>query len=100
MSDRVQQLEKQLIELKSELAAMKASSAPSTPAAIPASAPASNAIATPTPSDTTKSPSLASILGPTSISGFLDMYYGQNFNNPASRSTGLRSFDFTNNQFA
>ena len=100
MSDRVQQLEKQLIELKSELAAMKANSAPSTPAALPASVPASNAVATTTSSDTTKSPSLASILGPTSISGFVDMYYGQNFNNPASRSTGLRSFDFTNNQFA
>jgi hypothetical protein len=102
MSDRVQQLEKQLIELKSELAAIKAGgNAASTSPALPASLPASDIVATTTtPADAPKSSSLASILGPTSVSGFVDMYYGQNFNNPASRNTGLRSFDFSNNQFS
>ncbi|ABF43447.1 hypothetical protein Acid345_4447 [Candidatus Koribacter versatilis Ellin345] len=44
-------------------------------------------------------PSLASILGPTTLSGFVDVYYGQNFNNPESQNNGLRYFDQGANQF-
>jgi hypothetical protein len=44
-------------------------------------------------------PSLAGLLGPTSLSGFVDVYYGQNFNNPASQTNGLRFFDGGTNQF-
>lgn len=44
-------------------------------------------------------PSLAGLLGPTSLSGFVDVYYGQNFNNPASQTNGLRFFDEGTNQF-
>ncbi len=44
-------------------------------------------------------PSLAGLLGPTSLSGFVDVYYGQNFNNPTSRLNNLRFFDGATNQF-
>ena len=33
------------------------------------------------------------------LSGFVDVYYGQNFNNPASQTNGLRFFDEGTNQF-
>ncbi len=48
---------------------------------------------------TAPAPSMASLLGPTSLSGFLDVYYGQNFNNPETRNSSLRAFDFNSNQF-
>ncbi len=44
-------------------------------------------------------PSLAGLLGPTSLSGFVDVYYGQNFNNPANRANSTRFFDGATNQF-
>ena len=99
MSERVQQLEKELQELKSEMAALKTSSAPAPVA--PASVPQSNLVSPAAPAgDATAKPSpLAAILGPTSLSGFVDVYYGQNFNNPATRTNGLRFFDAASNQF-
>jgi len=48
---------------------------------------------------TAPAPSMASLLGPTSLSGFVDVYYGQNFNNPETRNSSLRAFDFNSNQF-
>jgi Putative beta-barrel porin-2, OmpL-like. bbp2 len=44
-------------------------------------------------------PSLAGLLGLTTLSGFVDVYYGQNFNNPVSQTNGLRFFDAPTNQF-
>lgn len=99
MSERVQQLEKELAELKGEIAAMKSSSMT---AAVPASAavaPPAAAAAAPAPADAPKATTLASILGPTSISGFVDVYYGENFNNPSTRLNDLRFFDGATNQF-
>lgn len=96
MTERVQQLEKELADLKSEIAAMK--TAQTSPA--PAAAPANAAVATTAaPAEAVKPTTLASILGPTSFSGFVDVYYGQNFNNPASRLSNLRFFDGSTNQF-
>ena len=104
MTERVQQLEKQLDELKSEIAAIKAaSSAAPAPAPAAAAVPQSNLVspASSAPAaDAAKPSTLATILGPTSLSGFVDVYYGQNFNNPATRTNGLRSFDTTNNAFS
>jgi hypothetical protein len=103
MTERVRQLEKQLDELKSEIAAIKASStaapAPAAVATVPQSNLVSSASTAPA-ADAAKASTLASILGPTSLSGFVDVYYGQNFNNPATRNNGLRSFDTSNNQFS
>jgi hypothetical protein len=39
------------------------------------------------------------LLGPTTLSGFVDVYYGQNFNNPSGQANGLRFFDGPTNQF-
>lgn len=104
MAERVQQLEKELQELKREMAALKAGNTPAHQAVAPAvtdvtPVPQSDLVSSTASSDSTKSPSLASILGPTSISGFVDVYYGQNFNNPASRTSGIRYFDAASNQF-
>jgi len=98
MSDRIQQLEKQLADVQAQITALKSAS---TPAA--AAVPQSNLVASGSApaADATKpaSTTLASILGPTSISGFVDMYYGQNFNNPATRTNGLQFFNGASNQF-
>jgi hypothetical protein len=96
---RMQELEKQIQELRREVADLKASNS-ATATTTSSTAPALNAVASTTaPATTPAPPSLASLLGPTSLSGFVDMYYGQNFNNPAARSSSLRSFDVAANQF-
>jgi len=100
MTERVQQLEKELADLKSEIAAMKSSSA--SPTAPAAAVPANAAVATtaaPAAAPADSKSGLAALLGPTSFSGFVDVYYGQNFNNPADRLNNLRFFDGSTNQF-
>jgi hypothetical protein len=95
LASRVQQLEKEVSELKALLAAGKpADSAASAPAAaaVPAAAVAGTAPAA--------APSLAGLLGPTTLSGFVDVYYGYNSNQPAERTTALRNFDINSGQFA
>lgn len=95
VSVRVHQLEKEVQELRQELAAMKATTSPSE------APPRENAVAALNASTqpTAPAPSMASLLGPTSLSGFVDVYYGQNFNNPETRNSSLRAFDFNSNQF-
>jgi len=85
---RIDALETELMELRTELAAKKAEPVP-TVEATPA-APAQDA----------KPPekiSVASLLGPTSVSGFVDGYYQVNFNHPNQAlypGAGFRAFDF------
>jgi hypothetical protein len=104
MSQRMQALEKEITDLRSELAALKQSSNPpatnatSAPTAVPPSRLLSGG-SSPASPGATPATSIASLLGPTSLSGFVDLYYGQNFNNPTSRTNSLRSFDLTANQF-
>src|SRR3954471_20557647 len=76
MTERVQQLEKQLAELKSEIAAMKSASSTAPAPAAAAAVPQSNLVAGSAPAESAKSSTLSSILGPTSLSGFVDVYYG------------------------
>ena len=92
---RVEELEKELVELRTELASRK--TAEEAPGASPVLAATSAAA----PQD--KAPdkiSIASLLGPTSVSGFVDGYYQVNFNHPASPGgtsgggAGFRAFDF------
>ena len=99
MSERIEQLEKQLLELKSEMAAMKATNSGAPQTAPAPSVPQSNLVSTDKPADDKKPSTIGSLLGPTSLSGFVDMYYLQNFNNPNPRTNSLRSFDNTSNQF-
>ena len=96
MADQIQVLQKQLADLQSQMSALKASAPAAAPAAA-ASTPAGAQAAT----EPAKAagPSLAGLLGSTTFSGFVDAYYGENFNNPASRVAGNRFFDAANNQF-
>jgi putative OmpL-like beta-barrel porin-2 len=88
LTTRVEELQRELDDLRSQLAAVKKEPAPAT-------------AASPTPiASTSTSPSLSTLLGPTSLSGFVDMYYGYNANQPASRISSFRSFDTQANQFA
>jgi Putative beta-barrel porin-2, OmpL-like. bbp2 len=102
LSKRVADLEKQLTELQGQLSALKTT--PPTPAATATTTPptATAAVA----SGTTAEPSapaktdIASLLGPTSISGFVDAYYNYNSNQPATRQSSFRAFDTSSNTLA
>ncbi|MGD1214171.1 MAG: outer membrane beta-barrel protein [Terriglobales bacterium] len=100
----MQELEREVRELQVEVATLKSAPATTTAAApaVPQSnlvTSASGAAPSSSPPTTPPAPSLAGLLGPTSLSGFVDLYYGQNFNNPADQTNGLRFFDGATNQF-
>src|SRR5690242_18601869 len=90
LTSRLAELQTELDDLRAQLATLK--EAPARPA--PGS-PAASSL-----SSSSSSTSLASLLGPTTLSGFVDMYYMYNANHPVSRSSGFRSFDALSNQFA
>jgi hypothetical protein len=90
LAGRIDALEKQLMDLKSQLESQKAAAA----APAPAAAAVATAAAAPAPTG------LAGLLGPTTLSGFVDVYYGYNSNQPANRTTALRNFDVNSSQFA
>jgi len=94
LAKRVDDLEKELATLKSQLAASQSATPAPAPAA--AAAPAPAAAAAPAPA----APSVASLLGPVTLSGFVDTYYGYNSNQPASRTTAFRNFDINSSQMA
>lgn len=93
LAKRVDDLEKQLTDLKAQLAAQKPAEAPAAPAPAAAAAVPS---AAPAPGPT----GLAGLLAPTTFSGFVDVYYDYNSNQPASRQTAFRNFDINSSQFA
>jgi len=93
LAGRIDSLEKQLADLKSELAAQKATTAAAAPP------PAEAAVATATSTATPATTGLAGLLGPTTLSGFVDVYYGYNSNQPAGRTTAFRNFDINSGQF-
>jgi hypothetical protein len=93
LQKKLDDLEKQLAEVKAQIAS--APPAPSTPAPPPAAAPATAAAAPASPAPT----GLAGLLGPTTLSGFVDVYYGYNSNQPENRTTALRNFDINSGQF-
>jgi len=102
MLRRMQELEQQVSDLRTELSALKQTGSAPSAATTSAAVPQANLVST-TPASAPSpgsSPSLASLLGPTSLSGFVDVYYNYNANQPASRTNGLRSFDTASNQFA
>src|SRR6202521_6282607 len=98
----MEELEEQVKELRAEVTALKGSDKPATPAtSAPAPSPAQSNLVTSAAAlgAAPPAPSLAGLLGPTTLSGFVDVYYGQNFNNPKSQTNGLRFFDAPTNQF-
>jgi len=111
LTRRVEELEKEIEQLRSELAQVKqgaspqAAGAPAAPAVAATPAPAAvpepsaaQSVAASAAAPAAPNP-LANLLGNTVLSGFVDTYYGYNFNQPTSRSTPLRAFDAANNQF-
>jgi hypothetical protein len=109
---RVDELQKQVDALRAEVAKLKeerpasapaATATPAPPAAAAAAGAPSTAPAAPTSGETTVQAStpgpLRSLLGSTNLSGFVDTYYGYNFNQPQNRMSGLRGFDGLSNQF-
>ena len=102
IAKHMEEMEQEIKELRAEVATLKGTDKSATTAATTAPAAAQSnfvggaaAPATVAPAP----PSLASLLGPTSLSGFVDVYYGQNFNNPANQANNLRFFDGATNQF-
>jgi hypothetical protein len=86
-------LQKEMNALQQQIAALKAQqdAAPSVQAAsfvqTPAAAPADSKV------------TLAGLLGPTTISGMGDVYYGYNYNHPNDNQSGFRFFDGPTNGF-
>lgn len=70
-----------------------------TAAATPAPAPAAALLPAATPAAAPGPTGLAGLLGPTTLSGFVDVYYGYNSNQPAGRTTAFRNFDINSGQF-
>ena len=90
----MEELEEQVKDLRAEVAALKETDKTTmTTGSAPVAMPQSNLVSSATVASTPAAPSLAGLLGSTSLSGFVDVYYGQNFNNPASQTNGLRFFD-------
>lgn len=116
MQQEINQLKAEVTELKTERAAspvVLSAPAPSvaTAAASPA-APAANSSAAQSqpPAATTAAvagasaptspiPAKSGFFSSTQISGFVDTYYGYDFNEPANRTAGLHVFDGPTNQF-
>jgi hypothetical protein len=88
LQKKIDDLQKQIADIKAQMAAPAPAPATAPAAAAPATAPA-----TPLPTG------LAALLGPTTLSGFADVYYGYNANQPANRTNGLRNFDINSGQF-
>lgn len=98
-------LQKQLTELQTQIAALKqAQSAPAVKTAsmsnADASPSASEPAATPAADDAPAKISLASLLGPTQITGLVDAYYQFNNNHPFDNESGFRYFDQDTNAFS
>jgi len=93
LASRIDDLEKQIVSLRGQLAAQK------TEAAVVADVPAQAATSTTAPAAAPAPPTLGGLLGPTTLSGFVDVYYGYNANQPANRNTSLRNFDVQSGQF-
>jgi hypothetical protein len=100
---RLQELEKEVTLLQQEIAALKNDSTPGIKTAayaVPGSQPAGGSF---TPGSTSEDApakiSLAGLLGPVTLSGFGDVYYGYDNNHPFNNLAGLRSFEAPTNGF-
>ena len=97
LASRIDSLEKQLADLRTQMEAQKAAAAAPAPAATPA--PAAAALPSSAPAAAPAPTGLAALLGPTTLSGLVDVYYGYNSNQPAGRTTAFRNFDINSGQF-
>ena len=96
LEQRIDKLETEVRDLKSQLAAAKESADMGKDHAVARGQASAAGVA----AASSPAPSLSGLLGPTTLSGLVDIYYGYNANQPASRESNLRSFDTNANQFA
>ena len=97
INQRIADLERQLQQLKAEVAGQAKTETPAAAPAAPSGAVAAEAgtpAVAPGPLD-----GIASVLKGSTVNGLVDTYYGVNFNSPGNRISGLRLFDNATNQF-
>ena len=97
----MQELEKEVTLLQQEIASLKEESTPGLKTAAltqPESNPGSFNPA-PAADDAPAKVSIATLLGPVTLSGFGDFYYGYDNNHPFNNQAGLRSFEAPTNSF-
>ena len=97
----MEELEKQVTLLQEEIAALKTDSTPGLKTAALTEPEAGGGSFNPTPAgeDAPAKISIASLLGPITLSGFGDVYYGYDYNHPFDNMAGLRSFEAPTNGF-
>jgi hypothetical protein len=98
INQRIADLERQLQQLKAEVAGQAKAEAPAAAPAATSTAVAAEGTApavAPGPLD-----GIGSVLKGSTVNGLVDGYYGFNFNSPGNRTSGLRLFDNETNQFA
>ena len=106
MLERIDDLERRLAALEARTPAAKSQAVSSQGVTTPAAATNTPTSAAPAGTSASTSateshpPILASILGPINVNGFVDTYYGYNFNQPHSRTSSFRLFDGPANQFS
>ena len=103
---RLEELEKRVTLLQEEIAALKTDVTPgiktaalTEPAAGGSSAIGGSLNSSPSADDAPPKISIASLLGPVTLSGFGDVYYGYDPNHPFNNMAGLRSFESPTNGF-
>lgn len=97
--ERLQELEKEVTLLQQEIAALKDQNTPGVKTAAFAE-PAPGGSFTPAPAaDEAPKINLAGLLGPVTLSGFGDVYYGYDYNHPGDNQAGFRSFEYPTNGF-
>ena len=99
---KLDDLQKQMNLLQEEIAALKAESTPAMKTAAltqPASEPV-DLTNPPAAADGAPKISISSLLGPVTLSGFGDVYYGYDANHPGNNQSGLRFFEAPTNGFS
>jgi Putative beta-barrel porin-2, OmpL-like. bbp2 len=97
---RLEELEKEVTLLQEQIAAMKSDSTPGMKTAALTEPAAGGSSFAPSPADDAPAKiSIASLLGPITLSGFGDVYYGYDYNHPVNNLAGLRSFEAPTNGF-
>ena len=101
LAKHLEEMEQEIKDLRAQLKELKGDAGTTSAAPAASAGVVQNSLVTGTTPTAAgpATPSLASLLGNTTLSGFVDVYYGQNFNNPANQNNGLRFFDQGANQF-
>jgi hypothetical protein len=98
---RLEELEKHIAVLQSEISSLKQDTTAGVKTAAYALPAPSAAISDPGPApDDAPKINLSSLLGPVTLSGFGDVYYGYDYNHPGDNQSGLRFFEAPTNGFA